>query len=263
MEFTCVGTLCRRPAEPETDKLSDARKPAFVILILACVIRLIAAGLWSDIDATHVDPSEYIALGQNIRLHSTFSFGSPHPWGADGRLNSPGPFVPTAARAPLYPLVIAGLWWREEPPVLEIRVLQVLLGGLIALLVYCMALPVFGRQCALLAGLAMALAPESVHMTSTCYERNSVHFSPDDWTVALGPTAGLACRHPARSSYADPCRFVAVRHRACGHGGSSQVQSRASHEDRARRNVGHPPLDHPKRRYPACFDPRGRARVGF
>ena len=121
MEFTCVGTSCRRPAEPETDKLSDARKPAFVILILACVIRLIAAGLWSDIDATHVDPSEYIALGQNIRLHGTFSFGSPHPWGADGRLNSPGPFVPTAARAPLYPLVIAGLWWREEPPVLEIR----------------------------------------------------------------------------------------------------------------------------------------------
>ncbi len=166
MEFTCVGTSCRRPAEPETDKLSDARKPAFVILILACVIRLIAAGLWSDIDATHVDPSEYIALGQNIRLHGTFSFGSPHPWGADGRLNSPGPFVPTAARAPLYPLVIAGLWWREEPPVLEIRVLQVLLGGLIALLVYCMTLPVFGRQCALLAGLAMALAPESVHMTA-------------------------------------------------------------------------------------------------
>ena len=86
--------------------------------------------------------------------------------GGDGRLNSPGPFVPTAARAPLYPLVIAGLWWREEPPVFEIRVLQVLLGGLIALLVYCMALPVFGRQCALLAGLAMALAPESVYMTA-------------------------------------------------------------------------------------------------
>ena len=82
MEFMCFGASWRGPAKPETNTLSNVRKTAFVILILASVFRLIAVGLWKDIDATHVDPSEYIALGQNIRLHGMFSCGGPHPWGA-------------------------------------------------------------------------------------------------------------------------------------------------------------------------------------
>ena len=167
MQLTSVETSWRTPAKSESAKLPDERMTALAILVLACVIRLISIALWSDIDVGHADSSEYIALAQNIRVHGAFSFGSPHPWGADGRLNTPGPFVPTASRAPLYPLVIAGLWWGKEPPILGIRLLQVLLGGLTALLVYRMALPIFGRQCALLAGLAMALAPRSVHMTAT------------------------------------------------------------------------------------------------
>jgi 4-amino-4-deoxy-L-arabinose transferase-like glycosyltransferase len=146
--------------------MSDTKKTAFAVLILACIVRLLAIMLWSNIDFTHGDPSEYLALAQNIRLHGVFSFGSPHPWGWDGHLNNPGPFVPTAARAPLYPLMIASLWWRETPPVLEVRVLQALLGGIVALLVYLMTLDAFGRKAALIAGIAMALAPLSSYMTA-------------------------------------------------------------------------------------------------
>ncbi len=145
----------------------DTKRTAFGILLLALVVRLIAIGLWRDTNFTHKDPSEYLSLGQNIRFHSTLSFGTQHQWGEDGQLNTAGPFVPTAARAPLYPLIIASLWWHKGPPLMEIRVVQALLGGLTALLVYYMALAVFSRRCALAAGLAMALAPASIHVTAS------------------------------------------------------------------------------------------------
>ena len=142
------------------------RSVPVLIFLLAFLIRLLAAGMWSDTEI-HVDASEYLVLAQNIRFHGTLSFGGQHPWGADGQLNSPGPFLPTAARAPLYPFVIAGLWWRQTPPFREIWVLQALLGGLTALLVYFAALSVFGRSSAALAGLAMALAPQSAFWSAT------------------------------------------------------------------------------------------------
>lgn len=106
-----------------------------------------------------IDPSEYLALGQNIRLHGVFSYGAPHQWGDRGIINAPGPFLPTAARAPLYPLMIAALWWGEGPPLLEIRLVQAVLGAFVAVFVYLTAFRAFGGRAALLAGLAIALGP--------------------------------------------------------------------------------------------------------
>ena len=108
-----------------------------------------------------VDESEYFALGQNLRFHHTFSFGAPHLWGQHGELNAPGPFVPTAARPPLYSLLIATLWWGDAPPYLSLALAQVVLGSLVALLVYLVALRALGLPVAIVAGLGMALAPES------------------------------------------------------------------------------------------------------
>jgi len=118
--------------------------------------------LWLPLPtAESVDESEYVALGRNFRLHGSFSFGAPHRWGQQGELNAPGPFVPTAARPPLYPLFIASLWWGNEPPLLALCLAQVLLSAFVAWLVYLLALNAFGIGVAVVAGLGMALAPTS------------------------------------------------------------------------------------------------------
>lgn len=145
---------------------SSPKRISVLIFLLACTVRLIAVRLWSDVDVTHADPSEYMALAQNIRLHSVFSFGAPHTWGADAILNSPGPFLPTAARAPLYPLFIASLWWGSEPPVPAVHIMQAVLGALVALLVHLMAFQAFGPRTAVWAGVAMALAPLTILCTA-------------------------------------------------------------------------------------------------
>ncbi len=139
------------------------RLSPLIIFVLACTVRVISVLEWHNPEEIkHLDYSEYVALAQNLRFHGTLSFGAPHHWGEDGLLNAPGPFLPSAARAPLYPLVIASLWWHSTPPIAEVLGLQVLLAALVALFVYWMALDCFGPRHALLAGLLMALAPLSV-----------------------------------------------------------------------------------------------------
>ena len=136
-----------------------------LLFTLALSLRLIAIHIWRNADYSHGDPSEYLALAHNLRYHGTFSFGEPHPWGADGSLNPPGPFLPTASRAPLYPIVIAMLWWKTVPPILWVRILQGILGAFTVLLTYRIALQVLPRL-AVLVGIAMALAPLTLRMTA-------------------------------------------------------------------------------------------------
>ena len=146
--------------------MSGPRWTAVFILLLACAVRLAAI---LPIDSTlpdDVDESEYLALAQNIRLHGTFSYGRQHVGGESGRLDTPGPYEPTAGRAPLYPLAIAALWWGKAPPLAGMQLLQVLLGGLVALFVYLITLRAFDARAARLAGLAMALSPVHVFYTS-------------------------------------------------------------------------------------------------
>lgn len=131
------------------------------IFLLACAIRLFAVWFWADETIGLTDQSEYLALAQNLKLHGEFSYGAPHLWGGPGLLNTAGPFQPTAARPPLFPLFIASLWWQEAPPILQVRVAQAIMGGLVAVLVYFLGLQIFGRRAALFAGFGMALAPMS------------------------------------------------------------------------------------------------------
>ena len=132
------------------------------IFVLALAFRLLVLWWLPLPSMDSVDESEYMVLGQNLRLHHTFSFGfTPHRWGELANLNAPGPFLPTAARPPLYPLLIATLWWRDAPPFLELALVQVVLGALTAVLVYLVTLRALGLRVAIVAGLGMALAPES------------------------------------------------------------------------------------------------------
>lgn len=144
--------------------MPDTRVVALCVFVVATVLRLLAVDFWSDMGVSTADQSEYLALAKYLRFHGVLSYGAPHVWGGPGLLDSTGPFLPTAARPPLYPLVIAALWWGEAPPLPAIRVLQAVLGGGVALLVYLMALRAFDRRSALLSGMAMALAPLSTFL---------------------------------------------------------------------------------------------------
>ena len=142
--------------------MTETKRTALAIFVLACAIRLLAVWFWSDDNIGSADQSEYLALAQNIKLHAVFSYGAPHTWGAPGLLNTAGPFLPTAARAPLFPLFVASLWWGESLPLFQVRIVQSIMGGLVAVLVYLMTLKIFGRRPALFAGFGMALGPASI-----------------------------------------------------------------------------------------------------
>ena len=140
-------------------------KAALTVFVLACVVRLLAVSYLGETDIG-IDESEYLVLGQNIRFHGVFSFGASHAWGTKGLLDNAGPFEPTAARAPLYPLLIAVLWWQAAPPFEAIGAIQALLGGGVAVLVYLTARNAFGCRVALIAGIAMAFSPQSSMLTA-------------------------------------------------------------------------------------------------
>jgi 4-amino-4-deoxy-L-arabinose transferase-like glycosyltransferase len=163
---------------------------------LALIIRLLAIPVWGGYDLRSTfDQGEYIAIAQNVRLHGAFSYGEPHRWGERAALDAPGPYDRTAARAPLYPFMVVTLWWGHEPPVLAVRLVQVGLGGIVALMVYLMAFEAFGFGAALFAGLAMALAPLSAYTTVLLLSETLFTFlltaSLWFWTRKRGVLAGL------------------------------------------------------------------------
>lgn len=98
------------------------------------------------------DAGQYIVLARNLRFHQVFSLGQ----GIE-------PLLPTFFRAPGYPLLIASLWTGgpTKPPIVALCLAQAILGALTAVITYMMAEERFGRRVALLAGMAMALAPMS------------------------------------------------------------------------------------------------------
>ena len=135
-----------------------------VVWLVAFALRLIF--IVSQDVAIGIDGSEYFALAQNLRWHDVFSYGAPHKWGDYGILGSAGPFLPTAARAPFYPAMIALLWWHDAPPFFAIRIVQAILGAFTAVFTYLMARRLFDDRAALLAGLAVALGPYNAILTA-------------------------------------------------------------------------------------------------
>ena len=166
---------------------------ATALWLLAAAIRLIFV-LDRD-NSISIDPSEYLALGQNIRLHGIFSYGAPHQWGDRGVIDATGPFLPTAARAPLYPLMIAALWGGDGPPLLQIRLVQVVLGAFVAVFVYLTALRAFSARTALLAGLAVALGPLNAFLAASIVAETLFSFLLSAalwlWGKQYGVLAGL------------------------------------------------------------------------
>ncbi len=168
-----------------------------LLFLLACALRVLAVHQWfNSEEVKHLDSSEYVALAQNLRFHQVLSFGAPHRWGADGCLDMPGPYLASAARAPLYPLTIAALWWKSAPPIRAVLVLQILLGSAVALLVYYMAIDRFGPRCAAAAGFFMALGPLSIRTSAWLLTENLFIFLLTlgiwFWGRQKGFLAGLA-----------------------------------------------------------------------
>ncbi|MDI1265543.1 MAG: glycosyltransferase family 39 protein [bacterium] len=167
-----------------------------VVVALSLIVRLTAVMAWgnSDLRGT-TDQISYFALAQNVLLHHTFSYGQPRRWIDEAILDAPGPYDPTAARAPLYPLVIAALWWGDKPPVLEVWLAQVVFGALVAMMVYLMALQAFGFGAALVAGLAVALGPFTAYITALFLSETLFTFllttSLWFWTRKSGVMAGV------------------------------------------------------------------------
>jgi 4-amino-4-deoxy-L-arabinose transferase-like glycosyltransferase len=141
--------------------LLNVRKIGLGIFALALTVRFLLLIFLPISTALSPDESEYLALAQNIRLHGILSFGAPHRFGEAGALNGPGPVLPTAARPPVFPFMVASLWWQDAPPFTALYVAQAILGAMIAWLVYSIALRTFNLWVAIIAGVGMALAPTS------------------------------------------------------------------------------------------------------
>ena len=122
-------------------------KISFVLFVLAFAVRASYASLklwWSS------DSDEYLTLARSIAFHHSFSLTT----------------GPTALRPPLYPFLIATVWWTESAPVTVVILVQVICGAATVVLVYLIAGGRFSHRVALLAALGATFAPMTVHYTA-------------------------------------------------------------------------------------------------
>jgi len=129
-----------------TNKIES--KILLVMFILAFVVRFSYAwlGQWWAGDSTH-----YLAIARNIAFHHSFSLTTG---------------IPTASRPPLYPFLIAALWWTDSAPITAVVMVQIMCGAATAVLVYLIARDRFSFRIALLAGLGVAFGPMTVRYTA-------------------------------------------------------------------------------------------------
>lgn len=122
------------------------------LIISALAVRLVSIwrGGWVARDS-----SSYLALAKNLVFHHAFSLNQ----GTEALL-------PSAQRPPLYPSLIAALWWGETAPVTAVLLLQAVLGAATVALVYLIARERFSRTTAMLAGIGMVFARSSCLYTA-------------------------------------------------------------------------------------------------
>ena len=121
------------------------------------IIALLARLWWIWSSAwTATDTTPYLKIARNLAFHHVFGLSD----------DPSGQLLPTARRPPLYPALIALLWWGDSPPVLAVMLLQSLLGAATVALCYLIARDRFNRVVAVIAGLAMALAPMTGYFTA-------------------------------------------------------------------------------------------------
>jgi 4-amino-4-deoxy-L-arabinose transferase-like glycosyltransferase len=122
------------------------------LIVVALAVRL--AWLQRGVIVT-ADGSLYLKAARNLVLHHVFSHGQ-----------SALDIVPTVNHPPLYPALIALLWWTESAPRLATGLLQVAFSAATVGLVYLIARERFNRTVALLASAGMTLAPMSSFYTT-------------------------------------------------------------------------------------------------
>lgn len=126
--------------------LAEPKRDALALTIVALASRLVC--IWkAPAVASSSDIRLYLTLAKNLAFHHVFSMDQ----GA-------GTLSPTALRPPLYPALIAALWWGEGAPVTATLALQVVLGAATVTLVYLTARDQFGRTTAVLAAVGMIFA---------------------------------------------------------------------------------------------------------
>lgn len=158
-----MGGACEMQKETQRDaskraSAPNAKRDVVMLAVLALVVRLawLRWGAWMQNDVW-----EYLRLARNLVFHGVFSL-------SDGSVvGAAGDFAPTAFRPPLFPALIAALWWGEGEPVRAVLVANVVLGVLTVALVYFIARDKFNRATALIAGAALTLAPMTCWFTVT------------------------------------------------------------------------------------------------
>jgi 4-amino-4-deoxy-L-arabinose transferase-like glycosyltransferase len=101
------------------------------------------------------DSQDYLTIARNLAFNHVFSFGN----------NGYG-FIPTAFLPPLYPALISLFWWQEEEPLTAVLYFQALLGAMTVALVYYLTKRHFDRRVALIAAVALAIEPFTIHYTA-------------------------------------------------------------------------------------------------
>ncbi len=125
---------------------------AAALVVLAFVLRLAAVGV-VDFHATN-DPADYIRMGKSIAHDAAFP---PSSYAAG----------PTATRAPLFPIVVGGVFAVTGDSVTAVRIVGALLGAIVALLTGLLATQLWGRRVGVIAlGLA-AIAPPLILLSVT------------------------------------------------------------------------------------------------
>jgi 4-amino-4-deoxy-L-arabinose transferase-like glycosyltransferase len=120
------------------------------------IVALLARLWWIWTSAWAAGDAQYLTVARNLAFHHAFSLTDV----ASGQL------FPTARRPPLYPALIALLWWGDSPPVMVLLLLQAFLGATTVALCYLIARDSFNRVVAVIAGFAMALAPMTGYFTA-------------------------------------------------------------------------------------------------
>jgi 4-amino-4-deoxy-L-arabinose transferase-like glycosyltransferase len=144
---------CNVQAGPRPKDMASVKRDLIVITAIAFVVRLV----WARWDTwVGGDSRDYLLLAKNIASHAVFSLST-----------SQDALIPTASRAPLYPVLIGALWWGDSAPLSTVFFLQAVLGSLTVLLVYLIARDYLSRTVALISALGMAVGPLSCHYTGT------------------------------------------------------------------------------------------------
>lgn len=124
-------TLISR-APPGLARLSSVfgPRPALFVVLLAMGVRvsaLLLAPAWE----LRNDDREYFTIARYVRFAGVFSMGGLRQFGPSRELRANEAPEPSAWRAPLFPGLIAALWWRaaEQPPIIGVQLALIAAGS--------------------------------------------------------------------------------------------------------------------------------------